>query len=147
MISKVEEKDVPALERLISKEFAYKGLDRQKILERMKSPEIMIFKKTTEGKLVGFVELDMKGGEAFMNAVGVTEGHRGKGFGKELVEYAADFAREHGFQKIGLFVKKGNEKAKALYSKIGFRFVKYHRKVIDGSVVEVWEKTLKSDAG
>ena len=142
MISRAEEKDAPMLEKLIGNEFAYKGLTAQKILERMKSAQIAIFKKTVGGKLVGFVELDMKGGEAFMNAVGVLEGQRGKGHGSELVEYISQFARGQGFEKIGLLVKRDNEQAKKLYSRTGFRFVKYYRKVIDNSVVEVWEKAL-----
>lgn len=140
MISRAEEKDAPSLEALIGKEFAYKGLTAQKIRERMKGGEIVIFKKTAGRKLVGFVELGMKGGEAFMNAVGVLEGERGKGHGKELVEYAAQFARENGFPKIRLLVKMENEMAKKLYSRAGFQFVKYYRKVIDNSVVEVWER-------
>ncbi len=142
MISRAHEKDAPELEKLIGVEFAYKGLTKEKIRVRMKSPEIAIFKKTVAGKLIGFVELDMKNGEAFMNAVGVLDGERGKGHGSELVEYAAQFARGEGFEKIGLLVKRDNENAKKLYGKLGFRFVKYYRKVIDGSVVEVWEKPL-----
>ena len=56
------------------------------------------------------------------------------------MEYVSEFARAGGYPKIGLLVKKDNEKAKKIYSKMGFAFVKFYRKVIDGSVVEVWER-------
>ncbi len=143
MISKAEEKDAPQLEALITKEFAYKGLTKDRIAQRLRRPEIIVFKKTVAGEIVGFVDLEAQGETLFLNALSTHEGHREKGYGKELLEHAIGYAQKNGFARLELLVKKGNEAAKKLYAKLGFGFVKYHRKIVDNSVVEVWEKTLR----
>lgn len=140
MIAKAEEKDAPELDRLITREFAYKGLSKDKILERMKRPDIIIFKKSISGRVVGFVEIEFKEKAGMINAISVHEEHRKKGFGMELLEHAVEFMRTSGAEKAVLLVKRENEKAKKLYSKMGFKFAKFYKKVIDDSVVEVWEK-------
>lgn len=48
---------------------------------------------------------------------------RGKGIGRQIVEYCIDYAKSHGFKAIRLDVVPDNIPAKKLYEKCGFRYV------------------------
>lgn len=59
--------------------------------------------------------------EAWIYNVSVVAEHQGKGLGRRLMEHAERLAREQGFQVLGLLVSCHNERARALYDKMGFR--------------------------
>ncbi len=141
-IKKAQEKDAANLEGIIGREFAYKKLDKEKIIERMKRPEITVFKKVMGSEFAGFVEIEMWQDVGMINAISVKEQYRRKGFGRELLEYAIEFIRENSGSTARLLVKKGNERAKKLYSSCGFEFLEMHDKKIGGVVAEVWKKQL-----
>jgi GNAT superfamily N-acetyltransferase len=46
--------------------------------------------------------------------------HRGHGYGRRLLDYACDFAREKGFSRITLLTDKPNQMAKQFYLSHGF---------------------------
>lgn len=48
---------------------------------------------------------------------------RGKGLGRQIVEYCIDYAKEHGYQAIRLDVVPDNTPAKKLYEKCGFTYI------------------------
>lgn len=52
--------------------------------------------------------------------MGVAQAHRGRGIGRALIERTLDDARAKGFTRIELTVRVDNERAKALYDKVGF---------------------------
>ncbi len=57
----------------------------------------------------------------FIYDVWVAPEHRGKGIGKGLVSWAADWARTKGYRKIKLEVAHPNGRARHVYEELGFR--------------------------
>ena len=58
-----------------------------------------------------------------IHALGILPSERGKGYAKQMVEFAIDHAREENQKVIRLDVLKGNKGAKRLYSGMGFRYL------------------------
>ncbi len=56
----------------------------------------------------------------FIYDVWVAPDHRGKGIGKSLVSWAADWARARGYRKIKLEVAESNARARHVYEELGF---------------------------
>lgn len=69
----------------------------------------------------------------------VDEGHRGKGIGRALMQAVEVEAAQRGALKVTLEVLSGNERAKALYSALG-----YESYALDPEkgTAQFWEKTL-----
>lgn len=142
-IEKATEKDIAVLERLISSEFAYTKFTHQTLLQRIQNPYIVIFKKTNNGKIVGFIEIQLSGNNhGLINAISVDRSQRRKGHGMELLLHALDFMKQQNVVFARLLVKKDNEIAKKIYKNAGFEFKANHAKKIDNSIVEIWQKTL-----
>ncbi len=57
----------------------------------------------------------------FIYDVWVAPEHRGKGIGKGLVTWAADWAKTKGYHKIKLEVAESNVRARHVYEELGFR--------------------------
>lgn len=145
MISEANERDLQLLEKIITTEFPYKKMQGQKLIERIRNPEIKIFKKTEAGKIIGFAEVQRMPEFWMLNAISVLPEERGKGHAKELLGHALEFMAHMGAAKVRLLVKKGNLRAKKLYNAAGFAFAGIHPKLIEGSTVEVWEKPLRNE--
>ena len=146
-IKRADEKDAAQLDIIIRKEFAYKKLSKEKIIERMGRPEITVFKKTIGNKLAGFVEVELLDEIGMVNALSVKESFRRRGFGRELLEYALGYLEESEMKTARLLVKMENSRAKKLYSSCGFEFARMHDKKLGGKTTEVWEKQLLSEHG
>jgi len=79
------------------------------------------------GAFLGYLLLGEGGGfltpepHGFIFDVWVAPEHRGKGIGKYLVQWAADWAKGKGFRKIKLEVSEGNVRARHVYESLGFR--------------------------
>ena len=58
-----------------------------------------------------------------IHALGILPSERGKGYAKQMVSFAIDFARKENQKVIRLDVLKGNTGAKKLYSGLGFRYL------------------------
>jgi ribosomal protein S18 acetylase RimI-like enzyme len=76
------------------------------------------------GKLVGWASLKRSRHEFLRHTVGlgmgVVRGYRSLGIGTALMNYVLKWAAEQGFEKVNLGVRANNERAKALYRKLGF---------------------------
>lgn len=73
---------------------------------------------TAEDPGTGFVE------EKYPEvAIALAPVHTGGGLGRRLLTAALDQARNDGRPGVSLCVKKGNDRAQALYEKLGFRYV------------------------
>lgn len=71
--------------------------------------------------------------------MGIVEEHRGKGIGEALMRAALEQARRAGMKRVELTVRADNERAIALYRKIGFVDEGVKRKAIfvDGRYIDV----------
>ncbi|MHB8928325.1 MAG: GNAT family N-acetyltransferase [Bacillota bacterium] len=56
----------------------------------------------------------------FIDVVGVTPAHQGKGYGKALTQFSANLLRDRGHTVQRTAVVVGNTKAQALYDRLGF---------------------------
>lgn len=62
-------------------------------------------------------------GEYYVDTLGVKVNKQGEGIGSELLSFLiAEYVGRQG-ETLGLLVEKGNERAKSLYLKLGFRVV------------------------
>ena len=145
MIAEATEKDIAELTRLIAEEFSYTKFNAEKLSQRMKKPGIFVFKKTENKKLIGFIEFEIIGPVAMLNALSVKKEFRKQGHGKELLDFAIQFLEEIPVKKINLLVKKNNQIAKKLYKSAGFSFEKMHGKKIDNTEIEIWSAHIEND--
>lgn len=92
------------------------------------------------GRLVGYcaVALQLHPDETFSSrslatviTLSVDAGERGRGIGSRLLEAAESFARSRGADTLGLEVMPGNDRARALYERLGFSpvEVRMHRPI------------------
>ena len=90
MITKATAEDATALEKIITPEFSYRKFTAEQIKKRINNPNIFVFKKNQEKKIIGFIEIEIKE-QGFITAIAVKKKYRNKGIGKELLEYAIYF--------------------------------------------------------
>jgi ribosomal protein S18 acetylase RimI-like enzyme len=79
------------------------------------------FALTLDRQIIGNLIVTRFGKDTgYINRIGVTKEHRGKGFGTKLMEYAIDwFYEQGGIRSVQLFADL-NEAAQGLYRKYGF---------------------------
>lgn len=75
---------------------------------------------TDGGKIVGYVNPVIDGGEAWIGGVGVVPTHRGRGIAKKLMVAAEDACRDKGVDEVSLEVIVGNDRAYKLYKSLGY---------------------------
>ncbi|HEY5809052.1 MAG TPA: GNAT family N-acetyltransferase [Povalibacter sp.] len=80
-----------------------------------------------DGSAVGYLalcigfSLELGGNDAFVDEVFVLPAHRGYGYGRRLLEFAAGQARESGICALHLEVDRANTSAQRLYDSLGFQ--------------------------
>lgn len=62
-------------------------------------------------------------GEFYIDSLAVSSNFRGKGIASELLKATIARGRDLGIPAVGLLVDKGNPKAEALYTRLGFQYV------------------------
>lgn len=85
--------------------------------------------KFVEGALRKF-DMDYSGmadetqeGEFYIDSLAVSSNFRGRGFATQLLQAAIAKGEKLGFPAVGLLVDKGNPRAEALYTRLGFQYV------------------------
>lgn len=79
------------------------------------------------GAVLGYLLVGEGGGfltsepHGFIFDLWVAPAQRGKGLGKYLVEWAAQWARSRGYRKVKLEVAETNARARHVYEELGFR--------------------------
>ena len=69
-------------------------------------------------------KIDAKPGEVMViHMLGVHSDFSGRGYGKQMVRFALDLAREAGMKAMRLDVLKGNLPAERLYPAMGFQYI------------------------
>ena len=83
---------------------------------------LLLVASTSGGEPVGvvWVALDRRPGEAWIYDIEVNAEHRGKGYGRALLEAAEQEAARHGSKAIGLNVFGPNTVARRLYESSGY---------------------------
>jgi GNAT superfamily N-acetyltransferase len=93
------------------------------------SPDSCVFVAELEGALAGYVFAalepmswyELRGPAGFIHDVIVDERARGRGIGTQLMEKAMQWLRERGAPRVILWTAWKNERAHALFRRIGFR--------------------------
>lgn len=67
-----------------------------------------------------YLELELYG-SLYISSIAVFEGHRGRGIGTDLMQWAFTHAREIGMGQVSLICFERNEGAMRLYTRLGFR--------------------------
>lgn len=86
-------------------------------MEKISDPRFHHAVATSAGEIVGFCALENLDGEPHeLDALFVEPGHMGEGVGRRLVDYAVDFVRRAGGQKMLI---QGDPNAESFYLAIG----------------------------
>lgn len=136
MIKIAMERDLEKISEIILKEFPYTNATVEKIKERIRNENIYVFKLVDGGKIIGVMDLELKGGVGKINAITVLEDFRGHRFGRRMLRFAVDFLKERGAGELRLIVKRENLRAKKIYHDCGFRTAGFLDRKIDGSIIE-----------
>jgi ribosomal protein S18 acetylase RimI-like enzyme len=90
-----------------------------------------LFKAIRTGLLLeAFITKKVENDEMYIDAIGVGDGFRGKGIGTLLLTEVEKLARQHGLNKLTLYVSCRNELAEALYTRFGFERVSIRKSKI-----------------
>jgi ribosomal protein S18 acetylase RimI-like enzyme len=84
---------------------------------------LLLCAETPDGTPVGMVWLVLdrpRPGAVWIYNIEIFSDHRGKGYGRELLEAAEQHSIEHGAQEIGLNVFGANTAARSLYQSSGY---------------------------
>lgn len=87
---------------------------------------LVMMAEADDGESVGLVWLAVRRpmsppGAAWVFDIEVDAGHRGKGYGRTLLEAAETLLREHGVKSVGLNVFGHNAVARRLYESAGYQ--------------------------
>ncbi|HEY9030333.1 MAG TPA: GNAT family N-acetyltransferase [Kangiella sp.] len=76
-----------------------------------------------DGTLVGYLSFYPKDGALFLSKIYVSSSLRGKGIGRQAMEFVIEQAKTMGFAKIQLTVNKYNSGSIEAYKRMGFKTV------------------------
>ncbi len=88
-----------------------------------------------DGQFIGYCIFRILSGEGELFRIAVLPQHRGKGYGRKLMEAMEEYAKEEEVTSIMLEVRESNEAAKKLYTAYGFE-VEHIRKSYYSNPVE-----------
>lgn len=107
------------------------------------SQEVFALRRQEDDKLVGSILLSDPGdGSVKVNNLVVDEAAQGRGYGKLLMAFAEQIARDRGRTALTLFTNEKMMENVVLYLKMGF--VEVERKVEDGYSRVYFRKTLST---
>ena len=82
-------------------------------------PELFLV-GTLDGALMASVMAGYEGHRGWMNYLAVAPRHRGRGYGRALVEHVERLLLERGCPKVGLLVRNTNKEAAEFYRRLGY---------------------------
>lgn len=93
-----------------------------KLLEDcLESPLDKVWVLEEDGKIRGYCNLRVIAGEGELMRIAVLPASRGRGYGRELMEILAEYARTNQVEEISLEVRASNSAAINLYKSYGFK--------------------------
>ena len=93
---------------------------RQAIFNQIKEGYLYYLIKDETGDWIGYIGVIPKEKELFLSKLYVNYENRGKGYGRQAIEFIEKIAREKGLSKIALTVNKNNTNSIQAYKKFGF---------------------------
>lgn len=130
----VTKDDFAVLLPLVRAYHAFEGIElddatRQAILRPLLGESLLgrVWLVAAAGEVVGYVALcfgysiEFAGRDAFVDELFVTEAHRGKGIGREVLSRLESEAAVLGIRALHLEVARTNTRAQQLYAAAGFR--------------------------
>jgi len=102
-------------------------LYKKSFLTALKKENTNEFVLEDGGKIIGHITLSLYWdfwhmcNAMIVDGVVVDKDFRGKGFGKELMKFAEEFARKNSAKQIYLYTNGGKESAIKLYEKLGYK--------------------------
>ncbi len=133
----VTESDVIALNQLVNS--AYRGdssrrgwtteadlldgirTNEPQLLATIQNPAITILKYVQDGELAGCVSLENKGNALYLGMLTVSPDIQAQGIGKQLMQAAEAYAREHQCRKITMTVLSTRHELIAFYERRGYQ--------------------------
>ncbi len=98
-----------------------------------------------DGKVAGYMGYWEAPQEAHIITLAVHSGYRSKGLGSRIIQQCLAYAFKRGARLATLEVREGNEAARGLYEKCGFRFIairkKYYSDNLEDAIVMIRELT------
>ena len=82
-------------------------------------PELFLV-GTMDNEVMASVMAGYEGHRGWMNYLAVAPRHRGRGFGRALVEHVERLLLERGCPKVGLLVRNTNKEAAEFYRRLGY---------------------------
>lgn len=96
---------------------------KNRLIEYPQGQMLLYSGKKVLGHLGFYPDRDAKEWQGYIHMVYVVPDARGQGLGKYLLAKAIDHFREQGIESVALKVGITNERAKALYTSMGFKAV------------------------
>lgn len=122
-ISVARSADAPEIARmsriLIEQDLPWSWTERR-VLGAIRHPEIAVIVARDRRRLAGFAMMQFGDAHAHLNLLAVTPAYRGRGVGRELVDWLEACARTAGIFDVRLELRAGNERARAFYERLGF---------------------------
>lgn len=97
------------------------------------------------GEDVGYLGVQPKDGKLLLSKIYILKEHRGQGYSPAIFAFAERLAAQYHCDAMWLTVNKGNDRAKAAYTKAGFSIIREQVVEIGGGFVMddyVFEKCL-----
>ena len=89
--------------------------------EREKLDKVMLENLKKLGIKRNSFEREFFENEYYIDSVAVSPEYQGRGIAKEMIKYAENLGKEHGYEKMSLIVRLDKEKAYSIYKKIGYK--------------------------
>ena len=96
------------------------------------------------GAIVATAMVGHDGHRGWVYYVAADPDHRGKGYGRAIMEAAEDWLRAAGIAKLQLMVRPDNAKVQAFYQSIGYGEQQTHRSSPNGSTAASRRRNRKS---
>lgn len=137
--------DWSSFEEIVEEAFARENIQKENFLNMLEDEGLVgAFR---ENKLVGYLRLMVLGNYGHLGQIAVEKSERGKGYGKQLMEYANQYFIKHEVDTVGLYVETSNKTAINLYEKHGFEkeFESYHYWINEEHLSKLYNNHQKRD--
>ena len=121
-IKRMDSSHIKALSE-IEKECFSTPWSEESLKEELNNKFARFFVAECDGKASGYIGAHNILGEVYITNVAVSTAFRRMGIGEKLIKTLVDFCGNEGMEFVTLEVRRSNEAAKKLYSKMGFEEV------------------------